>query len=57
MTIRLLAPNPLLAHPARVSAWVSDHPALGQAQMAMVMLDLAGLGCSYQTAVTVGGPA
>lgn len=57
MTIRLLAPNPLLAHPAMVSAWVSDHPALGQAQMVMVMLDLAGLGCSYQTAVTVGGPA
>lgn len=57
MNIRGLAPNPLLAHPARVSAWVSDHPALDQAQMAMVMLDLAGLGCSYQTAVTVGGPA
>ena len=55
MTIRGIAPNPLLAHPARVIAWVS--PALGQAQMVMVMLDLAGLGCSYQTAVTVGGPA
>lgn len=57
MNIRGIAPNPLLAHPARVIAWVSDHPALGQAQMVMVMLDLAGLGCSYQTAVTVGGPA
>lgn len=57
MNIRGIAPNPLLSHPARVIAWVSDHPALGQAQMVMVMLDLAGLGCSFETAVTVGGPA
>ena len=57
MIVTTGAPNPLLAHPARLIAWVSTHPVLGNAQMAMVMLDLAGLWCSYETAVTIRGGA